>query len=88
MHIAKRLYSLDVFRLGEWLYQICIILRDVPGALAKVCRVLADANVNIKTSSSFYVDEYPEAGVWSAFIDVSKANNPNPEVRCYERISG
>jgi hypothetical protein len=80
MYIAKRLYSLDVFRLGEWLYQICIILRDVPGALANACKVLADANVNIKTSSSFYVDEYPEAGVWSAFIDVSKATKSLKEI--------
>jgi len=48
--------------LGNGFIKIYIILKDVPGALAKVCRVLADANVNIKTSSSFYMDEYPEAG--------------------------
>jgi len=80
MHIPKRLYSLDFFRHGEWLYQICIVLKDVPGALAKAAKVLADANINIKTSSSFYLDEYPHAGVWSAFIDVSNADKSLKEV--------
>ncbi|HDI07562.1 MAG TPA: ACT domain-containing protein, partial [Candidatus Bathyarchaeota archaeon] len=59
MFIPKRLYSVDVVRPGEQLHQICIVLRDVPGALAKAAKVLADANINIKTSSSFFVTEYP-----------------------------
>ena len=80
MYIPKRLYSLDFFRLGEWLYQVCIVLRDVPGALAKATKVLADANVNVKTSSSFYLEGYPETGIWSAFIDVSKANKSLKEI--------
>ena len=80
MNVPKRLYSLDAFRLGEWLYQICIVLRDVPGALAKASKILADANINVKMSSSFCVDEYPGAGIWSAFIDVSKATKSLTEI--------
>jgi len=80
MFIPKRLYSVDVIRPGEQLHQICIVLRDVPGALAKAARVLADANINIKTSSSFFVTEYPNAGVWSSFIDVSNATKSLEDV--------
>jgi len=69
-----------MFRLGEWLYQICVVLKDVPGALAKVAKILGDANINIKSSSSFFVDKYPDAGVWSAFVDVSKATKSLREI--------
>lgn len=78
--LPKKVYSLDEVRPGEKPHQICIVLRDVPGALAKAAKVMADANINIKTSSSFYVEEYPNAGVWSSFIDISKATKSLEEV--------
>jgi predicted hydrocarbon binding protein/predicted amino acid-binding ACT domain protein len=80
VNIAKKVYSLDELRPGEKPHQICVVLKDVPGALAKATKVLADANINIKTSSTFYVAEYPKAGVWSAFLDISKATKSLQEV--------
>ena len=80
MVIPKRLYSVDVVKAGEKTHQICLVLKDVPGALAKAAKVLADANINIKTGSTFYVTEYPNAGVWSSFIDISRATKNLEEV--------
>jgi len=80
MVIPKRLYSVDVVKAGEKPHQICLVLKDIPGALAKAAKVLADANINIKTGSTFYVTEYPNAGVWSSFIDISRATKNLEEV--------
>ena len=80
MVVPKRLYSVDVVKAGEKPHQICLVLKDVPGALAKAAKVLADANINIKTGSTFYVTEYPNAGVWSSFIDISRATKNLEEV--------
>ena len=80
MVIPKRLYSVDVVKAGEKPHQICLVLKDIPGALAKAAKVLADANINIKTGSTFYVNEYPNAGVWSSFIDISRATKNLEEV--------
>jgi len=80
MVIPKRLYSIDIVKAGEKHHQICLVLKDVPGALVKAAKVLADANINIKTGSTFYVDEYPNAGVWSSFIDISRATKNLKEV--------
>jgi len=71
--IPKRVFTLEEAKHGEKLYEVRIILRDVPGALAKAAKVLADANVNIKTGSVFYVTGHPELGFWASFLDVSKA---------------
>jgi hypothetical protein len=76
----KKVFSLDEVRPGEKSHQICIVLKDVPGALAKATKVLADANMNIKTGSTFYTAEYPNAGVWSSFIDISRATKSLNEV--------
>jgi len=58
---------------GEKLYEVCILLRDVRGAIAKAAKALADANVNIKTGAVFYIPGNPELGAWTSFIDISKA---------------
>ena len=71
--IPKKVYTLDEVRPGEKSHQICVFLKDVPGALTKAAKVLAEANVNIKTGSTFYLAEYPNVGIWSSFVDVSKA---------------
>lgn len=78
--IPKRLYSLDEVRPGEKSHQVCVLLKDIPGALAKVASVMADANINIKTGSTFYIKELENAGAWSSFIDVSKATKSIEEV--------
>ena len=58
---------------GEKLYEVCVLLKDVPGALAKTAKAFADAKVNIKAESSFYVPSYEDVCFWTAFLDISKA---------------
>jgi len=69
----KRTFSMEEVKPGEKLYEVCIILKDVRGAIAKAAKVLADANVNIKTGAVFYIHGKPEIGTWTSFIDISKA---------------
>lgn len=71
--IPKKVFTLEEVKPGEKLYQVCITLKDVPGAGAKAMRVLADANTNIKTASAFYAPGHPGVAFFSSFIDVSKA---------------
>lgn len=70
--IPKRLFSLEETMPGEKLYEVCVLLKDKPGALAKAAQTLADAGVNIKAESSFYVPNYEGVCFWTAFLDVSK----------------
>jgi predicted hydrocarbon binding protein/predicted amino acid-binding ACT domain protein len=70
--IPKRLFSLEEIAPGEKLYEVCVLLKDKPGALAKAAQALADAGVNIKAESSFYVPNYDGVCFWTAFLDVSK----------------
>ena len=61
-NIPKKVFTLDEVKPGEKCVQICLVLKDVPGALAKAARFLADAGVNIKTGSTFFLpEEYPNA---------------------------
>lgn len=71
--LPKRDFSVVEVEPGENLYEICIILKDVPGALAETAKVLADAHINIKTGSIFYLPGSSKLGAWTSFIDVSKA---------------
>jgi predicted hydrocarbon binding protein/predicted amino acid-binding ACT domain protein len=70
--IPKRLFSLEETLPGEKLYEVCVLLKDKPGALAKAAQALADAGVNIKAESSFYVPNYDGMCFWTAFLDLSK----------------
>jgi len=78
--IPKRIFSLVDVKPGEKLYEVCVILTDVPGALAKATKVMANANVNIKTGSVFYLPDRNELGSWTSFIDVSKATKSIGEI--------
>jgi predicted hydrocarbon binding protein len=71
--IPKRLFSLEEIMPGEKLFEICVLLKDEPGALAKAAQALADAGVNIKAESSFYVPNFDGVCFWTAFLDVSKS---------------
>jgi len=71
--IPKRTFSLEEAKPDEKLYEVCIILKDVRGAIAKAAKVLADANVNLKTGALFYIPGKSELGAWTSFIDISKA---------------
>ena len=79
-YIPKKVFTLDEVKPGEECVQICLVLKDVPGALAKAARLLADAGVNVKTGSTFYLSEYPNAGIWSSFVDFSRATKSLQEV--------
>lgn len=72
-HIPKRAFSLEQVKPHEKLYEVSIILKDIPGALAQAAKVLADAGVNLKTGSVFYIPGQSGTGSWASFIDVSKA---------------
>jgi predicted hydrocarbon binding protein/predicted amino acid-binding ACT domain protein len=78
--IPKKVFTLDVVKPGEKCVQICLVLKDFPGAVAKTAKLLADAKINIKTGSTFYLPEYPNAGIWSSFVDFSKATKSPEEV--------
>jgi len=78
--LPKRTFSMEEVKPGEKLYEVCIILKDVRGAIAKAAKVLADANVNIKTGALFYIPGNPELGAWTSFIDVSKAKLSIPNL--------
>ena len=86
--VPKKVFTLDDVGSEEKSHQICIVLRDVPGALAKAAKVLANANINVKTSSTFYLAEYPNAGVWSSFVDVSRAKKSVDEIADELRRTG
>lgn len=79
--IPKRVFSLVKAGEGEKLYELCIILKDVQGALAKTTEVLSDANINIKTASLFYLPRQNGVGSWTCFVDVSKATKSIQELR-------
>ena len=53
--IPNGAFSLEEMKPDERVYEVRVLLKDVPGALAKVGEMLADANVNLKTGSAFYV---------------------------------
>ena len=69
----KRVFTLVETNPNDEIYELCITLKDVPGAIAKTAQVLSDANINIKTGSLFYGPEGREKGFWTSFIDISKA---------------
>jgi len=70
----KRAFTLIESRQNEEVYEICVLLKDVQGAVAKTAKTLVDANVNIRTGILFDAVEYEGRGYWTAFIDVSKAS--------------
>lgn len=73
--LPKRDFSVVEVEPGENLYEICIILKDVLGALAETAKVLANTHSNIKTGSIFYLPNGSKLGAWTSFIDISKAKN-------------
>lgn len=66
------MYSLESAKCKSGLFEVCIVFRDIPEALASAIRVLADANVNLKTGSIFHVAGNSGLRVLTSFIDTSK----------------
>jgi ACT domain-containing protein len=70
--IPKRAFSSVETKPDERLYEICIILKDVQGAIAETAKVLAEHNINIVAGSLFRLPGRPRLGAWTLFIDVSR----------------
>ena len=67
----KRTFTFVESKLGEDIYEMRVTLKDVPGALAKVSSLVAEAGINIKTSIVFSTLPEEKRGFWTAFIDLS-----------------
>lgn len=71
--IPKRAFTLVETKPSEDIYEICVTLKDVYGAVSKTANVLSDARVNIRTSILFDAVEKNSVGYWTSFVDLSKA---------------
>jgi len=71
--IPKRAFTFIEARPSEKIYEICIALNDVCGAVAMAAKVLSDAKVNIRTSTLFIAEGADGFGYWASFVDFSKA---------------
>ena len=69
----KRAFTFVESKPDEDIYEIRVMLKDVPGALAKASSIVAEAGINIKTSIVFSTLPAEERGFWTAFIDVSRS---------------
>jgi predicted hydrocarbon binding protein len=70
----KQAFTLTKVAPDEIVYELCIRLKDVPGAIAETAKLLSDSGVNIKSGSLFYSPKSNNIGFWTSFIDLSKAN--------------
>jgi predicted hydrocarbon binding protein len=78
--IPKKTFTFIDAKSDEEIYEICITLKDVCGAVTKAAEVLSDANVNICTSSLFKADDSEGVGYWTSFIDTANANKNIKEI--------
>lgn len=70
---SKKIFAFIETRPEEKIYEVCITLKDVPGAVSKTADILSAANANLRTSTLFDADEQDNTGYWTSFVDVSKA---------------
>jgi predicted hydrocarbon binding protein len=71
--VPKRVFTFLNTRPDESIYEICITLKDVHGAVSKTAKVLSDAHVNLRNSVLFDAVEKEGSGYWTSFVDLSKA---------------
>ncbi len=71
--VPKRVFSLLDKKPHEEIYEICITLKDIHGAVSDTAKVLSDAHINLRTSILFDAVEKKGIGYWTSFIDLSKA---------------
>jgi len=69
----KRAFTLLDMKSHENIYEFCIILKDVHGAVSRTAKVLSEAHVNLRTSILFDAVEKDGTGYWTSFVDMSKA---------------
>jgi ACT domain-containing protein len=53
--VPKRVFTFLDMKPSEEIYEICITLKDVHGAVAETARVLSDTRVNLRNSILFDV---------------------------------
>jgi len=78
--IPKMAFTFIETKPEEQIYEICIALKDVCGAVARTTKVLSDANVDIRTSTLFKAAGSNEVGYWTSFVDVSRATKSIKEI--------
>jgi predicted hydrocarbon binding protein len=78
--IPKRVFTLLDMNPNEEIYEICITLKDIHGAVSETARVLSDAHVNLRTSILFDAVEKNGVGYWTSFVDLSKASTDIREI--------
>jgi predicted hydrocarbon binding protein len=71
--VPKRVFTFFKMKPNEEIYEVCITLKDVHGAVAETARVLSNAHVNLRNSILFDAVEKSGAGYWTSFVDLSKA---------------
>jgi len=71
--VPKRVFTFLNKKPSEQIFEICITLKDVHGAVLKTAQVLSEAHVNLRTSILFDAVEKSNIGYWTSFIDLSKA---------------
>jgi predicted hydrocarbon binding protein len=71
--VPKRIFTFFNMRPGEEIYEVCITLKDVHGAVAETARIFSNAHVNIRNSILFDAAERSGTGYWTSFVDLSKA---------------
>lgn len=71
--VPKRAFTLLNARPNEKIYEMCVTLKDVHGAVSKTANVLSNAHVNLRTSILFDAVEKSGIGYWTSFVDLSKA---------------
>jgi predicted hydrocarbon binding protein len=71
--VPKRVFAFVDTKPDENVYEICIVLKDVLGAVFKTAKVFSDAHVNIRTAILFEDAERGNTGYWTSFIDLSKS---------------
>jgi len=71
--VPKRVFTFLNMKPNEEIYEICITLKDVHGAVAETAKVFSDVHVNLRTSILFDAVEKSGVGYWTSFVDLSKA---------------
>jgi predicted hydrocarbon binding protein len=69
--IPKRVFAFVDTKPDENVYEICIALNDVLGAVFEAAKVFSDAHVNIRTSMLFEDAERGNMDYWTSFVDLA-----------------
>jgi predicted hydrocarbon binding protein len=78
--IPKATFTFIETKPQEEIYELCISLKDICGAVATTTKVLSDAKVDIRTSTLFKPSGAVKTGYWTSFIDISAATKNIKEI--------